>query len=135
MRCPDCNRFVSFDEPEVEILAEQVEDGEYTVEARIVLVCAECSTELKEANLENTEYFQHDCAGHPEDEEPSEEDVATPEFEIDDEADIETYERQDKKIHVYGANLTAHIHCPVCEQTFDIESMVEAPSNEFDEMV
>jgi len=67
MRCPDCSKFVSFEQsdPEVEFdLQDQRtepaetdpptdQDVEVTVQARLVLACAECGTELKEASLED----------------------------------------------------------------------------------
>lgn len=54
MRCPDCSKFVSYDdstEPEVENL-EVDEDGSVTGSVRIVLCCSECGNELKEANFD-----------------------------------------------------------------------------------
>ena len=56
MRCPDCNKFVSFDtdnDPEVDSVDYQ--SGEVTASVRIVNVCAECGTEMKEATLELSE--------------------------------------------------------------------------------
>lgn len=51
MRCPDCNKFVSIEiaEPELEL---EVSDGEVTGTVRLVQICAECNTELAEANIE-----------------------------------------------------------------------------------
>jgi hypothetical protein len=56
MRCPDCNKFVSYDEsnPEVEGDPEVTEDGDVTVSVRVVLPCAECGQELKDCTLELT---------------------------------------------------------------------------------
>lgn len=54
MRCPDCGKFVSYDEdqePEEEgetTLTDDQINGTYTR----TLVCAECSTELKQASIE-----------------------------------------------------------------------------------
>lgn len=53
MRCPDCNKFVSYDEsaePEVNDL--QISEGNVTGQVRVLLTCAECGTELKEANFD-----------------------------------------------------------------------------------
>lgn len=63
-RRPDCNRFVSNDEqdPEVESL-ECDGDGQVTAEVRIVNACAECSTELAEANF-SPEVDLEAFAGH-----------------------------------------------------------------------
>lgn len=52
MRCPDCNKFVSFDteqDPEIDV---DINDTEIVGSCRIVNTCAECSQELKEANLD-----------------------------------------------------------------------------------
>jgi hypothetical protein len=53
MRCPDCNKFVSYDdqtEPEVEL--EVDEDGNVSGTAHIILTCADCGTELKTADFD-----------------------------------------------------------------------------------
>lgn len=50
MRCPDCNKFVPYDdsnEPEVNDLSIE-EDGTVTANVRILLTCAECGAELKD---------------------------------------------------------------------------------------
>lgn len=52
-RCPDCNKFVSFEEVEPEVNSLEVDSSGYvTAEIRIVNECADCSTELREANLD-----------------------------------------------------------------------------------
>lgn len=54
MRCPDCNKFVSFDtetEPEVEVNVDKTL-GTITVEAHIVNTCADCGTELTTADFQ-----------------------------------------------------------------------------------
>jgi hypothetical protein len=52
MRCPDCNKFVSFDEQEPEINSIEVDDsGNVSAEVRIVNACGDCGAELKEANF------------------------------------------------------------------------------------
>jgi hypothetical protein len=59
MRCPDCNKFVSNNEadPEVQDDSPALEDGGVSVEVRIVNECADCGTELTEANFEQTVDF------------------------------------------------------------------------------
>lgn len=52
-RCPDCNKFVSYDdstEPEVD--ADVDETGHVTGTVRVVLTCAECGAELREASFD-----------------------------------------------------------------------------------
>jgi hypothetical protein len=69
MRCPDCNKFVAFDEadPEVDSL-EISEDGTVTAEVRIVNNCADCGSELKEATFQLEEQVDipegHSGEGH-----------------------------------------------------------------------
>jgi uncharacterized protein with PIN domain len=54
LRCPDCNKFVSFDtETEPEVQSEQVdENGAVEFSVRITNNCADCGTELTETTLE-----------------------------------------------------------------------------------
>ena len=52
MRCPDCNKFVSFDEGEPELQSIDINGNSVTCEVRIVMNCAECGQELKEAMLD-----------------------------------------------------------------------------------
>lgn len=52
MRCPDCNKFVSYDdssEPEAEL---EVDEQTISGTVRIVLTCQDCDTELKEATFD-----------------------------------------------------------------------------------
>ena len=53
MRCDQCNKFVSFDDSsEPEINNESIDDnGNVTIEARIVLTCAECGQEMKSGDF------------------------------------------------------------------------------------
>lgn len=60
MRCPDCNKFVSYDEgtePEcdLDVAVEKTDDGtalRVTGTVRGVLACGDCGAELKEANFD-----------------------------------------------------------------------------------
>lgn len=71
-RCPDCNKFVSNEETDPEVESVEIEDvsapselddvpndtddadAEITASVRIVNACADCGTELAEAELEPT---------------------------------------------------------------------------------
>lgn len=53
MRCPDCNKFVSYDtdaDPETDASVDG--DGMVMVQTRIVNNCSECGQELKDATLD-----------------------------------------------------------------------------------
>lgn len=62
MRCPDCQKFTSMEEPQCEwesgpdVEASKQEDGSFDISVtgsvRVVRNCADCSTELKTATLE-----------------------------------------------------------------------------------
>lgn len=59
MRCPDCSKFVSYDDsgdPEVDVTID--EDGNISGTVRIILTCAECGTELKAADFDVSEKFE-----------------------------------------------------------------------------
>lgn len=60
MRCPDCNKFVGFDEGNVDEITAVIDDnGVICVSGRVVLPCADCGTELKELHVEE-EYDVND---------------------------------------------------------------------------
>lgn len=64
MRCPDCNRFVSYDDgndPEPEL---DFDNGEVTGTVRILLTCAECGTELKEGTFEVSVPMEDELQAH-----------------------------------------------------------------------
>ena len=53
MRCDQCNKFAAYDdstEPEVDV--DLNDDGTFSGNVRIVLTCADCSQELKEAQFD-----------------------------------------------------------------------------------
>lgn len=145
MRCPDCRKFVSFDEPEIEVSDESIQDNA-TVYAnvRVVLPCMECSTELKEANLEAQAEIVHVC----DEDTVSEERVdQEPEFEIQS-VEADPHERsaaqdrtgkpikQARYMRTFrGAALTFEIKCLRCDEEFSVETTVEEQASFFQELV
>jgi hypothetical protein len=63
MRCPDCNKFVAFDEMEAQEDDVSITPGVVSVAVRGVLCCAECGSELKETTFDLDLDFEHDCDG------------------------------------------------------------------------
>ncbi len=121
MRCPSCNKFVSFDtetEPEVDV--EIDEEGTVTGSVRIVNTCAECGEELKEASLELEVDLTEACAAHV-----NEEGEEKHSLSVDDDGSERT-ERSDGKPgtpsryrrHFYGARVTVSVTC-VCDDNFE----------------
>lgn len=52
MRCPDCNKFVSFNEEDPEVQSIDIDEtGQVTIEVRIVNACADCGQELKDVTF------------------------------------------------------------------------------------
>lgn len=51
-RCPDCNKFASIEEEEPEVESIDINDGQISASVRITNNCAECGTEMTEAQLE-----------------------------------------------------------------------------------
>ena len=66
MRCPDCNKFVAFEEVEPEVNSIEVNDKKVSVETRIVNCCADCSTELTDAEIKMEHDFSEDADAHEE---------------------------------------------------------------------
>lgn len=70
MRCPNCNKFVSFDEQEPEVSNDSDEGASISTDVRIVNACAECGEELKEYTFDVSVDFDaelvaaHEGDGH-----------------------------------------------------------------------
>jgi len=64
MRCPDCNKFVAFEEMDPEVDLSVDEDANVSAEIRIVNSCAECGTELKEATFDLEQDKAEECGDH-----------------------------------------------------------------------
>lgn len=143
MRCPNCNKFVSYDEPEAEIEYGEVEenDGEnsffVSATVRVVLKCAECGDELKETNGDITLVFNHSCG----------EKLTAENFEIES-IEAEGCSRvQDKDKHgrqiknhrymktFYGCEVTGTFICSLCDESISESETFEEQASSFDELV
>jgi hypothetical protein len=149
MRCPDCQKFVSFDsETDPEVNVESVdEEGVVTGDVRIVNTCAECGTELKEASLDVEEDFSEEVAEHRKERkdagEPDEDhDELT--VETDDGSrfdEMQDTDRHGKKIkrarymkHLYGAEVEITVECK-CGEKFTRTWRDSVPGSSMEEMV
>lgn len=141
MRCPDCNKFVSYDDPEVEVSSEEVERVDsntvrVTAEVAVSLNCADCGTQLKQADLTYEE--DHNV--------PLAEDVGD-DYEDDLSVSIEaepldryaTEDRHGKPIrnpryqtHYYGANLSITITSDGLDMV--VSGSVEEAASGFEEV-
>ncbi len=101
MRCPDCNRFVAYNQDDPEVELEVTSEG-VTGDVRIVLTCEQCGTELKESTFEVS--TDDDLTGHEGDE-----------HELDVEADAEPTTRTEGHGRgtktFYGYHMTYKVTC------------------------
>jgi hypothetical protein len=126
MRCPDCNKFTSFEaiDPEVECLS--VDGDGINADVRVCLTCADCGVELKEYLFQVSdqvpdEIFEaHKGAGH--------------ELEAE-EGCVESTDQTVKGVRRYGFHLEIQFSCSCAK---DIEGFVEVsdstPSSDMDEI-
>ena len=150
--CPDCTHFVSLEPEEVECDDLEVEDhgngsGEITGSVRLVLNCAECSTEMKEAYPDVCISFEHECT----DEINEDFDEGDTKYEIESAEGeptdwMQTHDRSGKPIkgpmryrkHFYGADLNINVNCLRCGDSFEVvTSEAERPYEQasgFDEL-
>jgi len=129
MRCPDCNKFVGIEMDEPELNLEVDNDGSITGEVRLVQTCAECGTELAEANLtmEGEVEFTHDDNCKKE----SGLELDNEEAENDD-----RYKGKGRYArHFYVADVRAVVRCPDCGMEQEFDTSVEEQASSFKPLV
>lgn len=138
-RCPDCNKFVSYDLPHTveEKQGPEVDGENVTASVRLVLNCGECYTELKEANLDLEAEVKHECSVlDPEDEETG------PDYELVDDDNLsnewEATDRTEGKGRgqrtFYGASLTTKVKCVHCEEEVEVELADDVQASNFEDV-
>lgn len=137
MRCPDCCKFVSFDEPEVEAGLE-ADDGTVHGSVRVVLKCAECGSELKETQTDVDQSFSHECPKAGKDGEA--------EFEIEgdsieDMQRTQTNDRHGRPIKssrymktFYGFSGICTVRCCQCDEEIEVSIDGECQASGFGEL-
>lgn len=138
MRCPDCNKFVPYDEPEVEIQESSISGTQASINARVVLKCAECGSELKDSEIQADVDIEHDCPK-----------LKDPDFEWDNEPvngepseRTQTTDRNGKPIkysrymkRFYGFTASGSVRCQGCNELIDLEFEGEEQASGFNELV
>jgi uncharacterized SAM-dependent methyltransferase len=110
MRCPDCNKFVSFNtetEPEVEL---DLESGSITGTVRIYHACEECGTELREMTFDVDVDVSEELKDHLE-EDGSEKEGHELTFETDESLTQNTVGKGRSAKTFYGAEVRYTIKC------------------------
>ena len=133
-RCSYCNKLVSYGEPEIEVSDERVEDGVAMASVRVALTCAECGSEVKEANLDFEESMDHDCekAQEPDYSHSSTDWTATER--------VDRRMKNGKPSHhktwrtYYGANVQMVFVCDHCGQQVEVGGTVEEQASGFEEL-
>jgi hypothetical protein len=142
MRCPDCNKFVSFEEedPEVEDL-EVGDDGVVSMSARISNNCADCGTELKTGTVEGEASLHDEIAAHECKKKDDYED--DPERKGFDLSVCEEDAMRDQRVEgkgrgartFYQAVVNVTVTCERCDETFEGEVVGEIQASAMDECV
>lgn len=155
MRCPDCEKMVSYDtEAEVEVTNEPEvsEDGVVTLTVRRVLPCGECGTELKEAELEmeaEAEILLREChceedaeAARLAGEEPEAYEWEAEVLSAEPTTDTVTKDRHGRPIKssrymktLYGADVEVEVKCSRCGASETLEMSDSLQASAFEELV
>jgi len=147
MRCAECNKFVSFGEPEVEALDfGATDDGDgVTAEVEISLPCAECGQALRGGTLYAQADVDHTCdlaavVTHQLKTTPLgrlgtddvDRAVADRELEVD-EVEAEPVEVERGKKTFYGADVRWRVTCSACGEAFDVTDQFVDEAAAFEE--
>jgi hypothetical protein len=129
LRCEQCNKFAAYDtDGEPEISSEEVnEDAQVTCEVRIVNTCADCSTEMTEANF-SFEFTVDELVTHRE----KCKKVGDYELDIAGERTDSGGGRYAKRM--YGVDITAKVTCP-CGEEFEATEHQEIAASHMDALV
>jgi len=132
MRCPDCNKFVSFEaaEPEMDV---NINNGEIVGTVQITLNCAECGLGLKGYTFDVSEQLElpdHKCKIEGKEEDP----------EYDTEGlDVENADRTEGKGRwmktFYGYVIEGEVVCQCRESRIKVEIKDDVQASAMDEMV
>lgn len=145
MRCNDCNKFVSYDEPQCELDSCEVGEGTVTASVTVSLNCADCGGTLKQSSIDSDDSFDHTCnpEGKPVDDWKEGDD----QYELQNDGDqpegtirVENTDRNGKPIKnsrymktFYGFEFAAEIQCKKCGEIFTVEVSGEQQASGFDE--
>lgn len=159
MRCPNCNKFVSYDtEVEPDVVSDpEVAETTLVVTVRRVLSCAECGDELKEAELEveqELEFFRsieqpdvekamdagdaaYEALGEagaiPGHSDGCGENSRSYDFSLDYAPTEEAGGRYAKTY--YGVEVSGTVTCETCSATAEVNASVKEAASFFDELV
>jgi len=150
MRCPDCNKFVPNGDPEAEVqsgegFTAEIENGELIIkcepEVRVMIPCGECGTELKDTTFNFEMETEHKCDKLPKGKKAEEEIKIEGSIEVEATDEYKTKDRHGKAIknpryqaHLYGAEVTASVTCPFCQEQIEFSESDSIESSGMDEL-
>lgn len=146
MRCPECQKFAAYGEPQVEALDHGSDGDQVTAEVQVTLVCAEDDTELKQGVIEASVEVEHTCdleavVAHmlkttPPDQlgaDDVDKAVADREFEVID-CNVTSLEGAKGKKSLYGATVEWTVSCTACDATIEVTTELEEEASYFEEI-
>ena len=150
MRCPDCNKFVSYDEPQCEVVSVELDGDSVRASVTVQLNCQECSQILKDAEIEAETTIEHICKPEAEREKDQKPDPdykdGDDQFEVESDGDaegssrLEDKDRNGKQIKYsrymktfYGFTLYTEIRCRKCGEVFTVSLKGEEQASGFNE--
>jgi phage FluMu protein Com len=150
MRCPDCNKFVSYDEPQCEVGNVELDGDTVRANVTVQLNCQDCGGTLKDAEIEAETEFQHECKPKAElnkDWKPDAEyKKGDDQYEVESDGSAEgtnrteTKDRHGKPIKssrymksFYGFTLESEIKCRKCGEVFSVTIEGEEQASSFNE--
>lgn len=135
-RCPECNKFTSYDDPQVEVTDENFDPVTNVASGsvHVTLPCSECGTDLKEAELDWEIDFsgKHECKG-------KETEEASIEVEAEGSYRVNYTGRKGKPCkapqnHYYGAEVTVVLTCGKCGDTVEEKYTAEDEASGFEDL-
>jgi hypothetical protein len=123
-RCPDCNKFVSYGDPNTEGISVELNDDKLSFSGEMYLTCGDCSTDLSSASLEDDEDVSNYFKAKPDEDkgETAEYELVSEEIEATDRTADK--DRKGKKItnlryakRFYGVS----VQCTICQTILNKE--------------
>lgn len=144
MRCPDCNKFVSYDEPQADVQSVEIDGDSVRANVSVQLNCQECGSTLKDAEIEDERSIDHKCAELATSDSDFKEGDEQYEIENDGDAEgtsrIQSTDRHGKPIKsarymksFYGFTLETEVKCLKCGETFSVLLEGDEQASSFNE--
>lgn len=132
MRCPDCNKFVPFDDPVIQSDDVTLDGSTIVVNLTLTRACANCGSDLQEMSVEGSVEVEHTCSGDPT--------YTLLDWQSADHTrlDIAPTEKplpRTRHVQYFGAQLTARILCETCKAVFSQTFVAEGAASDFEDLV